>query len=210
MPAFPRTHDEALHDWVEERVRAFAWREISSPGTRRAAVAVTLAPDRQRRGCFLLTRRAKTLTNHGGQWALPGGRIDEGESAEAAALRELDEELGLGLDPAAVLGRLDDFETRSRFVITPVVVWCDQYRALRPDPREVARAYRIPLADLDRPDVPILSRIPESDRPVLSMPILGGKVHAPTAVFIYQLLEVALRGRDTRVAHYEQPVFAWR
>jgi hypothetical protein len=68
----------------------------------------------------------------------------------------------------------------------------------------------VPLADLDRPDVPILSTIPESDRPVLSMPILGGRVHAPTAAFIYQLLEVGLHGRETRVAHFEQPVFAWR
>ena len=77
-------------------------------------------------------------------------------------------------------------------------------------PNEVARAYRVPLADLDRPDAPVLTRIPESDRPVLSMPILGGLVHAPTAAILYQLLEVALRGRTTRVSHYEQPVFAWK
>ncbi|HVR29966.1 MAG TPA: CoA pyrophosphatase [Thermoanaerobaculia bacterium] len=210
MPAYPIEHDDVLRAWVEARVRRFEWRAIESPGSRRAAVAVTLAPNRELRSCFLLTRRAKKLTHHGGQWALPGGRMEEGESAADAARRELDEELGLSLDALAIVGRLDDFETRSGFVISPVVLWCEDYRELTPDPREVARAYRVPIADLDRPDVPILSHIPQSDRPVLSMPILGGKVHAPTAAFIYQLLEVALYGRATRVAHYEQPVFAWR
>ena len=210
MPAFPTDHDAALQEWVQVRLARFEWRAIESPGARKAAVAVTLVPDHEGRGCFLLTRRSAKLARHGGQWALPGGRMDEGESAAEAALRELEEEVGLALGAEAIVGRLDDFATRSGFVITPMVVWCEEFRELIPDPSEVARAYRVPLADLDRPDVPILSSIPESDRPVLSMPILGGRVHAPTAVFIYQLLEVGLHGRDTRVAHFEQPVFAWR
>ena len=58
--------------------------------------------------------------------------------------------------------------------------------------------------------MPVLREIPESDNPVLSMPIRGGLVHAPTAAIVYQMLEVVLRGNDVRVAHYEQPVFAWR
>jgi 8-oxo-dGTP pyrophosphatase MutT (NUDIX family) len=210
MPPFPSVHDATLRQWVATRLERFQHTTIEDGDARRAAVAMTLAPDAERRGCFLLTRRSAKLNRHGGQWALPGGRIDDGESAEQAALRELDEELGLALEETAVLGRLDDFATRSGFVITPVVVWCDDFRELRPDPSEVAHAYRVPLADLDRPDVPILHAIPESDRPVLSLPLLGGRVHAPTAAFIYQLLEVGLHGRDTRVAHFEQPVFAWR
>lgn len=185
-------------------------RPISDSEARPAAVAVTLVPDPEGRACFILTRRAPRLNRHGGQWALPGGRLDEGESAEEGALRELEEEVGLALTPSAVMGRLDDFATRSGFIMTPVVVWCDEYREFHPDPNEVAKVYRVPLADLDRPDAPVLSKIPQSDRPVLSMPILGGLVHAPTAAIIYQLLEVALRGNDTRVAHYEQPLFAWR
>jgi 8-oxo-dGTP pyrophosphatase MutT (NUDIX family) len=210
MADYPVEHGDTLRRWVEARLGRFPWTAMDGAGARRAAVAVTLAPDDQGRACFLITRRSAKLTNHGGQWALPGGRMDEGESAAQTALRELREELGLALEASAVLGRLDDFATRSGFVITPVVAWCGDFRELAPDPREVAHAYRVPIADLDRPDVPILTTIPESDRPVLSLPLLGGRVHAPTAAFIYQMLEVALRGRETRVAHFEQPVFAWR
>ncbi len=182
----------------------------AAPANAHAAVAVTLLPDKGGRGCFLLTRRSLRLRRHRGQWALPGGRIDETETPEQAALRELHEEVGLDLDSSAVLGRLDDFGARSGFIITPVVLWCRDYRELAPNPAEVHRAYRIPLIDLDRPDVPVLREIPESKNPVLSMPIRGGLVHSPTAAIVYQMLEVVLRGNDVRVAHYEQPVFAWR
>ncbi|MEE2778839.1 MAG: CoA pyrophosphatase [Acidobacteriota bacterium] len=210
MPPFPSEHGDSLRRWVSERVEAFEWRRIDDPEARQAAVAVTLLPDEAGRGCFLLTRRGSGLRRHRGQWALPGGRLDEGETREEAALRELDEEVGLSLQPQSILGRLDDFATRSGWVIAPIVVWCEDYVDLVADPGEVAAMYRIPLEDIERPDLPILTDIPESDRPVLSVPIRGGRVHAPTAAFIYQFLEVALRGNDTRVADYEQPVFAWR
>ena len=73
------------------------------------------------------------------------------------------DEVGLHLDGSSVLGLLDDFKTRSGFVIRPVVVWCEDYRELRPDPSEVAKVYRVPIADLDRPDAPVLTEIPERD-----------------------------------------------
>ncbi len=225
--SFPARHGAELRVHIERNLGAFEQREIdrqaaaaraaeasgrtgAAPANARAAVAVTMLPDKGGRGCFLLTRRSLRLRRHRGQWALPGGRIDETETPEEAALRELQEEVGLDLSSTATLGRLDDFGTRSGFVITPVVFWCDEYRDLEPNPDEVYRAYRIPLVDLDRPDVPVLREIPESESPVLSMPIRGGLVHAPTAAIIYQMLEVALRGNPVRVAHYEQPVFAWR
>jgi 8-oxo-dGTP pyrophosphatase MutT (NUDIX family) len=205
--------DASLRERIETHLRAFVRREHATSGEvalRPAAVALTIVAGERGEPAFLLTRRAARLRTHGGQWALPGGRIDAGEGAIAAALRELREELGLELAPELVLGLLDDYPTRSGFVITPVVVWGGVARELTPDPREVAAAYRVPLAALDAPGVPRLRRIPESDRPVISIPLQGTHVHAPTAALLYQLREVALHGRDTRVDHFEQPVWAWR
>ena len=173
-------------------------------------MALVLVPDEAGRACFLLTRRADKLRAHARQWALPGGRLEPGETAEAAALRELQEEVGLTLGPDCVLGVLDDYPTRSGFVITPVVVWCAAAATLTPNPEEVARVYHVPLDDLERPEVPILISIPESDRPVIQLPILSTLIHAPTAAVIYQMREVVVHGRPTRVDHFEQPVWAWR
>jgi 8-oxo-dGTP pyrophosphatase MutT (NUDIX family) len=200
----------ALRMLAAERLGAFARTEEPLGARRAAAVAVTLVDDAEGRACFVLTRRAAKLNRHAGQWALPGGRIDPGESAVDAALRELVEEVGLTAAPGDVLGLLDDYPTRSGYVITPVVVWGGEGAQLAPDPREVAAAYRIPLAALLHPAVPRLRRIPESDRPVISIPLDVADVHAPTAAIVYQLREVVVRGVPTRVAHYEQPVFAWR
>jgi 8-oxo-dGTP pyrophosphatase MutT (NUDIX family) len=201
-----------LRECMSERLRGFAAGRQAEPlGARRhAAVALAVVGDEAARPCFVLTRRAARLRRHAGQWALPGGGVDPGESAEAAALRELREEVSLELGPESVLGLLDDYPTRSGWVITPVVVWGGADATLRPDPEEVAEVHRVPLAELERPGVPVLRRIPESERPVISIPLVGTLVHAPTAAIVFQLREVAVRGRATRVAHFEQPVFAWR
>lgn len=171
---------------------------------------MVLLPDAAGRPCFLLTRRAAGLRAHARQWALPGGRLDDGELAVAAALRELREEVTLTFPESSVLGMLDDYPTRSGFVITPVVVWADAAAEPVANPDEVAGIYLVPLADLDSPDVPRLVSIPESDRPVIQVPLLGSLVHAPTAAVLYQLREVVMHGRPTRVDHFEQPVWAWR
>jgi 8-oxo-dGTP pyrophosphatase MutT (NUDIX family) len=159
---------------------------------------------------FLLCRRAVRMSRHPGQWALPGGRVDAGETPLDAALRELDEELNLRLGPDRVVGWLDDYPTRSGYVITPVVLWGGADPALEPAPDEVLAVYRIGLHAL-RASEPRFIDIPESDRPVLQLPLGRDLIHAPTAAVLYQLRQVGLLGRPgERVDHLEQPVFAWR
>ena len=174
---------------------------------KQAAVAVCVTV-RDGLPCLLLTRRAAGLRAHAGQWALPGGRRDDGETATDGALRELAEEVGLELGQEAVLGLLDDYVTRSGYVITPVACWAGPAGQLAGSEAEVASLHEVPLADLDVE--PRLVSIPESDAPVIQLPLLGGYLHAPTAAIVHQFCRIACRGEVHRVAHYEQPVFAWR
>ena len=201
--------DDALRTRARGHLATFERRAAAVDGRRPAAVALVLVSDEAGEAGFLLTRRAAGLRQHARQWALPGGRLDPGESAAEAALRELSEEVGLVLSAEAVLGLLDDYPTRSGFVITPVVVWGGAGAKLAPNPDEVASVHHVPLADLEHPDVPRLVSIPESERPVIQLPILSTLVHAPTAAVVYQLREVVVHGRATRVDHFEQPVWAW-
>lgn len=219
-------HDPALQALLKARLDAFAAQARSraepagEPAStlRRAAVCIIVTGTDPADGAahgagsdaaLVLTRRAPTLRAHAGQWALPGGRLEAGEGARAGALREAREEVQLDLDPSAVLGELDDYPTRSGYLITPVVVWAPREARLAANPQEVARIYRIPLAQLQG-EPPEFYAIPESSNPVIRYPLGGKYVHAPTAAVIYQFMEVALAGRHTRVAHLEQPVWAWR
>ncbi len=158
----------------------------------------------------LLTRRATAMRAHAGQWALPGGRIEPGETPLEAALRELREELGLEAGDESLIGVLDDYPTRSGYVITPLVLWVDGDPDLHPDPGEVRSVHRVAFAELCRPDSPRFVSIPESDRPVVQVPIGGDLIHAPTGAVLLQFRRVAIEGVSERVHHYEQPVFAWR
>ena len=202
--------DDVLRERARAHLARFVRRAVAPDGRRPAGVAVVLLPDEEGRACLLLTKRTRGLRSHSGQWALPGGRVDPGETSERTALRELAEEVGLALGEDAILGLLDDYPTRSGFIITPVVVWSGAHVALTPNPGEVASIHRIPLTELDNPEIPRLVSIPESDRPVIQLPILGSLIHAPTAAVVYQAREVVVHGRDTRVDHFEQPVWAWR
>jgi len=206
-------YDQALRARLEHGLRTFE-REtpvLSQDAVlKRAAVAVTvIEADDQGGAAFVLTRRTSKLRNHAGQWALPGGRLDEGETPVQAALRELHEEVGLLLGDEAVLGVLDDYVTRSGYLMTPVVIWAGQGAELVPNPDEVAHAYRIGMEQILAPDAVDFIEIPESDRPVVRVAINGDRIHAPTAAVVYQFREL-VAGRVTRVHHLEQPVFAWR
>jgi 8-oxo-dGTP pyrophosphatase MutT (NUDIX family) len=192
---------------LASRLEGFSRIAADRPELKQAAVAVCITVH-EGAPSLVLTRRAARLRGHAGQWALPGGRRDPGESAIHGALRETHEELGLSLGPEAVLGLLDDYVTRSGYVMTPVVCWVGSPPELSPAEVEVASVHEVPLADLDVE--PRFISIPESDAPVIQLPLFDKYVHAPTAAIIHQFCRIACRGEVQRVAHYEQPVFAWR
>ncbi|MES5483796.1 CoA pyrophosphatase [Bradyrhizobium sp. INPA03-11B] len=207
-----RTFDDATRRNIAELCAAFARQAAAdaAPALKRAAVAIALTETDDGHGtAFLLTRRSARLRAHSAQWALPGGRCDAGETQPQAALRELHEELGLALGPRDVLGMLDDYPTRSGYLITPVVVWAGAHAALAPNPDEVASVHRIGLDAIEIDDAFSFVTIPESARRVIRFRLGGQQIHAPTAALIYQFREV-LAGRNTRVADLEQPVFAWK
>ena len=218
------TCNKELQLGIRGNLDKFEKRSQVREGVQQAAVALTIVDvahgsdayglpcyeTRQPDAALILTRRNVNLRNHSGQWALPGGRRDAGEKAEETALRELSEEVGLQLDFSRVIGCLDDFTTRSGFVITPVVIWGGVGVDLTPNPAEVASIHRIPLTEFLREDAPLIQDIPESSAPVILMPVGNTCIAAPTAAMLYQFREVAILGKDTRVAHYEQPYFAWK
>ena len=200
------TANADLRDHVGRRLAAFD--VIASPveAHRQAAVALALVAAEDGSAGTVICRRGR-VGSHRGQLGLPGGAVDHGESPEAAALRELEEEVGL---QGEVLGRLDDYVTRSGFHISPFVVWCVGRVPRVTSPTEIVGFTVVPLGELLREDSPRWLDIPESDRPVLQLPLLHSSIHAPTAAYLYQFAEVVLRGRPTRVDTVEEPVFAWR
>src|SRR6201996_8357783 len=174
--------DDTTRRNIAARCAAFARWHASEPAAllKRAAVAIALvgAGDGTDGTALLLTLRAAGLRAHRGQWALPGGRCDEGETPVAAALRELHEELGVELGPDDVLGLLDEYPTRSGYLITPVVVWASNSAEISPNPDEVPSVHRIALDDIERPDAFDFVAIPESTRRVIRFRHAGHFIHA--------------------------------
>ena len=197
-------------DGICSNVQGFQDRRQQAADLRRAAVTLTVFKH-EGEGAIIITRRSSKLRDHSGQWALPGGRIDQGENAVQAALRELHEEINLCLDESHVVGTLDDYLTRSGYLITPVVIWSDiEYSQLYPNLDEVDSIHAFTFRELSRLDSPYLESIPQSDSPVLSMHYGDDRIFAPTGALLYQFREVAICGRATRVLHFDQPVFAWK
>ena len=202
-----------FRDQIADRLAAFPRLALEPAGLRRAAVAILLSPLNGAPAPtlgYVLTRRAFTLRRGAGNYALPGGAVDEGEDAVAAALRETAEELGVVLAPEAALGLLDDFVTLGGFVVTPVVLWSPEPLTLRPDPAEVGEAWLVPLSELDHPDAPQSEAHPDGGEPILRMYARGGWINPPTAAWLYQFREVALHGRWTRVGSVGQPTWTAR
>ena len=195
---------------------AYARRSRAAAGLRPAAVVIVLAPSPEGGTTLLLTRRVAQLSSHAGQYALPGGRLDPGEDALAAARRELAEELGIDAGPEKVLGALDDLPTRSGYLVTPFVVWLGAEAEPRIAPDEIAALFHVPLEDLfagrGRGGNRDEARGSEGEPGVFSLyiPTLGHDLFAPTAAILDHFREVALMGRSTPPVVFGEPRFARR
>lgn len=207
LPAPSHEHDtmENLATQIAERLTAFAPKPIDGPGLRRASVALTFYADEHEEGQLIITKRAAKMNRHANQWALPGGRLDEGESQEQAARREMDEEIGLSLPESALLGQLDDYEARSGYAITPFVYWAGQLPKMTPEPAEVAAIYGIPLTMLAHKKA---FELADEDGLLVRFHFGQRQIHAPAAALLYQFREVCLLGQETRVAHLRSPGWA--
>lgn len=196
---------DGLRERIAANLAAFERLPPAGAGLKAAAVAIAITSDDQGRPAFFLTRRAPRLNSHSGQWALPGGRLDPGEDAITAALREMDEEIGVRVAPANVLGVLDDYVTRSGYCMTPVVVWAGPEAEAVANPDEVAKIFRIPLADALEDRFVEMLPVAGSEHPMVRINVVDRHMHAPTAAVVYQFREVCLAGRMTRAAHLLAP-----
>ena len=194
-----------IRETVEENLQRFQPHRSDLPQTP-AAVAIVILLEAEV-PTVPIFQRPLNMRRHAGQMAIPGGRVHEGEDVEECALRELAEELGVTIERKDVLGRLDDFDTRSGFTITPVVVWSGApAKTLLPSPEEVARLFLIPAPDLQQA-VALASKAPADQ---FSLKFREVEVFAPTAAMLYQFSEVALDGRTSRVADFHQPPWTHR
>lgn len=199
----------ALRERIAANLAGFPRIALDRPELKRASVAILISLQRGQ-PTYALTRRSLRMRRGAGNYALPGGGADPGESPADTALRETAEELGVRLPPEAVLGLLDDFVTLSGHLVTPVVLWSDHPITLRPDPVEVGQAWLVPLRELDHPDAPRRERPILGGDPILRMRARGRWINPPTAAWLYQFREVALHGRWTRLDGVGQPAWTAR
>lgn len=204
--------NDELRAMLAARLQAHPVERAALEGERRAAVAFVVTNAEDGAPACILTRRPSRMGRHAGQYALPGGKVDPGETESQAARREVEEELGIPLGCADELGRLDDYVTRSGFVISPFVLWGGPDLKIMPNPGEVEKVLFIPFREMDSEAIPHFRDGVDPDRPILfsRFPSIGHSMYSPTAALFYQFREVCLRGRTTRVGHYDQPKFAWK
>ncbi|MGH3243289.1 MAG: NUDIX hydrolase [Spirillospora sp.] len=204
VPLDPFDDLAAFRALAAERLGSFAHTTVpDAPGLRRAGV-VLCAVEYGGGSSVILIRRAYQGRN-AGQWGLPGGRLEDGETPEEAALRELHEEIGLTAGPGDVLGRLDDFPATSGFAITPIVIALDDPGPLVPSPDEVHSVHYTSLRRLADDDTPRWVPQPDGGNLLQMWLAPDWRVHAPTGAILWQFREVVLLGRHARVADFVQP-----
>jgi 8-oxo-dGTP pyrophosphatase MutT (NUDIX family) len=193
--------------WVD-RVRALSVSDVVVAVTKRGSIDRAAPADTLRESAVLvalvdgphgaevlLTRRSQTLTSHRGEISFPGGRVDPGETFEAAALREAHEEVALDPAVAQVRGRLDPISTMvSRSYIVPVVATLELQPSLHPAIGEVDRIMWVPLAELTRSDTfrEEVWQIDGDTRPIFYFELDDETIWGATARVLHQLLRVAL------------------
>lgn len=174
-----------------DRVVAPGWGAVPT------AAAVLVPIVRQARPTVLLTQRTAHLSSHAGQVAFPGGRTDpEDRHAEATALREAHEEVGLPPDRVEVIGRLPEYLTGTNYRVTPVVGLVDPGLALSLQPHEVADAFEVPLAWLMDPASHRRHRVDLGDNAVRefwSMPWTAGQGASAREYFIWGATAAMIR-----------------
>jgi 8-oxo-dGTP pyrophosphatase MutT (NUDIX family) len=196
----------ALRKRIASNLGRFERLATTAPGIP-AAVALVVMQNADGCACMPMFVRPAGMSRHAGQFALPGGKVDPGEAPEAAAIRELKEELALEVAGRAVLGLLDDFDTQSGFTITPVVIWGGATVAnLDPSRHEVAQLFLLTMPDLRS----AVAGAPKGASEDFCLELPWAAIYAPTAAILYQFSEVALDGRATRVKDFYQPPFTHR
>jgi 8-oxo-dGTP pyrophosphatase MutT (NUDIX family) len=151
-----RRHLDPLDAWEAERPHRSDYDlnpEMTPKGGPALTPAAVLVPliEREEGLSVLLTRRADTLRRHTGQVALPGGRIDPGETPWEAALREAEEEIGLPREKVELAGLSTPYRTGTGYLITPVVGFVTPPIELSPNPQEVAEIFETPFRFLMDP-----------------------------------------------------------
>lgn len=181
----PSFHDNVLPRYQHPPERAPTPAAVLVPLINRAA-GITV----------LLTQRTAHLHDHAGQISFPGGRVDAGDpSREHTALREAQEETGLGADRVHLIGQLPEWDIQTGFRVTPVVGWIEPPLSLTPDPFEVAEVFEVPLDFLLDP----ANHRSHSDtingrqRHYYSMPYEGRHIWGATAGMIHMLYRILRR-----------------